>query len=779
MLELFRKYQSYIYLAVTVVIAISFSLSNTQSTIVLDPVRDQVVFTAIDGENIRRHELDEMVTFISTDNYDKQAFQGAWGPNFLNNGVIRDDLLKTGLGAILATNYLNDLSPDLDSRFQKEKAYKPYQHPQTQFIGQEAAWMGYAPKINENLKTLQTELTANSEKAFNARIGLFLAEMDFPHFYSRYIIESQEKQFNFVTHDRALDEIDLSLFGYHTQEDWFGPRFIRLAGQFIINAAKVAEQKGYEVSKEEALADLLRNSQISYNQNLKNSNISVANSQEYYNQQLRYLGMSQAQVVKTWRQVLLFRRLFKDIGNAVFESPLTFQKFNEYASETIEGDLYTLPKELQFSDYRTLQKFEIYLSQIAKRTGNPLSLPDSFLPVSTVEKRVPGLVQKRYLIKLKEINKKNLFTKVSLKETWNFEISNWNLLKENFPELALKKGETNEERLNALESLDKTTRDRVDLFARKEITEAHPEWLIETLEKAREKVVSVGISKKGYNAIFEGLDDGESLIKELDALEINAKPIRFTANGQNYYLITVIDKSKEDEILTFSEANDTGILDVLLEDKLRLHFQKNKDLKNWVSFEESKNAVTDDYFSPLLKEIAASTKHEENSAPSLLAPLRFYSFMEEKLEQLKLNNSLYSSIEKQETEENKLSLRKSLNEQWQIEKKSSNFVKSKESDKESLFNLPALSWTTILKAPNGDISFFFVKSKGKDIGDNTLLEAVSASRKMLGDQAEKSFMHKLIKEIKDLQAISLQYLNQPVETIESEGLRQQEEFELG
>ncbi|HRD55819.1 MAG TPA: hypothetical protein PLC42_05415 [Parachlamydiaceae bacterium] len=321
MLQFLRKYQSYIYLAVTIVIVISFSFFGTQSTIVLDPVRDQVVFVAIDGEPIRRHELDEMVAFISTDNYDKQAFQGAWGPNFLNNGVIRDNLLKTGLGTILAFNYLEDLKPDLVSRFQKEKSYKPYQHPQAKFIGQESVWAGYAPKISENLKVLQNESSPASEKAFDARVQLFLNEFEFPHYYSRYVIESQEKQFNFISHDPVLDQTDLSIFGYHTQEDWFGSRFIRLAAQFIINAAKIAEQKGYEVTKEEAFADLLKNSQLSYNQNANNPNIGVANSQEYYNQQLRLLGMSQAQVVKTWRQVLLFRRLFKDVGNAVFKSP--------------------------------------------------------------------------------------------------------------------------------------------------------------------------------------------------------------------------------------------------------------------------------------------------------------------------------------------------------------------------------------------------------------------------------------------------------------------------
>ena len=102
MLEFFRKYQSIIYIFVTVVIVISFSFFGTYSTIVSNPVRDQVVFTAIDGTAVKRSDLDEMVIFISTDSQDKLLFGGAWGPNFLNDGVIRKDVLTTGMGEVLA-----------------------------------------------------------------------------------------------------------------------------------------------------------------------------------------------------------------------------------------------------------------------------------------------------------------------------------------------------------------------------------------------------------------------------------------------------------------------------------------------------------------------------------------------------------------------------------------------------------------------------------------------------------------------------------------------------
>ena len=47
---------------------------------------------------------------------------------------------------------------------------------------------------------------------------------------------------SWVSPDPSLERTDLFLFGYHFIEDWFGPRFIRLVSEFIINAARAAEQ---------------------------------------------------------------------------------------------------------------------------------------------------------------------------------------------------------------------------------------------------------------------------------------------------------------------------------------------------------------------------------------------------------------------------------------------------------------------------------------------------------------------------------------------------------
>src|ERR1700733_10225613 len=91
MLDFFRRYQRYFFLVITVVIIISFSFFGTYSTLGSNTWREQIAFKAINGCEVTRSDVDEMALFLATDNEDKLLYGGAWGPNFLNDGVIRKD----------------------------------------------------------------------------------------------------------------------------------------------------------------------------------------------------------------------------------------------------------------------------------------------------------------------------------------------------------------------------------------------------------------------------------------------------------------------------------------------------------------------------------------------------------------------------------------------------------------------------------------------------------------------------------------------------------------
>ena len=755
MLEFFRKYQTYFFILITIVIVISFSFFGTYNTLPANTLHEQVVFKAVDGTEVTRHELEQMVNFISSDSHDKLMFGGIWGPNFLNDGVVSKDILASGLGTILLETYPEMMAIDLDSRQAKEHRNHLYVHPQANFISIEGAWAYMMPEMKQYYNSLRKASNGISHEAFSARVNLYLGERKFTPYLLKQVLRYQEKQFNWISPDPNLERIDLSLFGYHTLQDWFGPRFLRVVAEFIINASQVAEQKGYQISKEEAWADLQRNSEISFRQNLKNPQLGVTSSHEYLQEQLRRLSMDQTKATRVWQQVLLFRRLFQDIGNSVFIDPLSHQQFFAYAQETVEGDLYKLPPALRFGNYQQLQKFEIYLQYVAKHyKKGDLHLPREFFTAEQVKKKAAELVKKNYTLLVAQAAKKPLQSKISLKEMWQWEVQdqNWDKLKKEFPDLGIKNAHTREQRMAALDELDDLTRSKVDGYARNAIVEMHPEWLKEALESADAKEMKVAIRFEGGKPLF-GLENREFLIQLLDQAPLvsNVTPSEkekqaaeklshFTGDQNVYYKIAVIKRDADEQILTFEEANQEGALDQLSERLL-------------------KDQVADLYFDPILTAIQSDYEKTQSDTKTnkwttdRSASLRFYAYV----------RGLQESLAKGETPR---SVEDPLANQWQLEKTAYKLARSeeaKEIEVGEFFKMLEGSWTSPATPVNGDLYFFHLQRRGPSEDITAQMEKLHQAQELLSNEAQQIYMKQLMQEIKAKDAISVEYLDSAVE----------------
>lgn len=741
-----------------------------------DTGRDQTAFTAVDGSSITRSELDQMTLFLGTDSNDKLLFGGVWGPNFLNDGVIQKDFLETGLASMLAKAYMENLSNDLHNRLEKEKHYNLYSHPQAKFLNAENAWNYFAPNLKESLQALKKS-NQSDDDAFDARVSLFLAEKQFPAPSLKQVLRYQEKQYSWLPPDEALNSADLSLFGYHTVDDWFGPHFVRLISQFIINAAKIAEQKGYKVTKEEALADLMRNAETSFKQNKGSPYLALTHPQAYLSEQLRRMSMDQVQAIKVWRQVLLFRRLFQEVGNAVFVDEFEYAKFDQYAKETAVGDLYHLPKSLQFGSYKDLQKFQVYLAAVAGQKDS-LDLPKKFFSLEKISQTTPELVQKNYRLEISEVDKKNLQAKVTLKDTWNWEVNdkNWEILKQQFPELGIKSGKTREERLKSLDSLDDKTRAKIDSFARMSIVETKPEWISEALTQVKPTTEVVGIQLKGGNSFFEGLTNSTELMKKLDNASPD-QPLDLSFDQKTFYRIKVLEKDPQLEVLTFAEANLNGVLDKLLNDKLEAYYQtirgnkaasfQNVD-RTWKPLLDVQDQVADLYFEPLLKAIREDV--EKNGPESekrsvyngdFYATHRLYPFVREAKAKIQTNpetTSIYVSELNEELSKEQQKKAASLADQWKLEKQPFSFDRSgtgniKKVNVSEVFSMDVQNWSDVHVFPNGEMTFIYLKEKKEGADAGSIALKMEKVQNLLSDEAQRILMRKALQEIKTKNAI--------------------------
>ncbi|MBA2727335.1 MAG: hypothetical protein H0U49_04080 [Parachlamydiaceae bacterium] len=780
MFAFLRKYQRYFFLFISIVIIISFSFFGTYNSLPSEDARSQTAFYATDGTAISRSDLDQMVTFLGTDAEDKVLFGGYWGPNFLNDGVIKKNFLQTGLAEVIAKQFPDDIAIDLKTRLVNEKRYELYAHPNASFVSTESVWAYAAPGLIASYDFLRNSSNPVDLATFNARVKLYLGEKRLPASYLRQYLRFQEKQYSWLVPDPNLDRIDLSLFGYHTLDDWFGPSFVRLAAEFIINSAKTAELQGYSVPMDEAIADLNRNAALSFKQNVNSPNLGVTNSQEYLNEQLRLMGMDQRMAAKVWQNVMLFRRLFQDGGNAIFVDPSTFTAFTNYAKESVTGELYQLPKELRLGDYRTLQKLEFYNGAVAKSdVKQPLSLPTTFLNPAEVKKNYPELVQKRYLLKIVALDKNSLVSKVGLKETWNWEVedANWAILKKQFPDLGVLNGNNREDRFTALESLNPKIRSKVDSFAQAAILETHPEWIAKGLENGTAKTIEVSLSVKKGSTHFIGLEDASALITLLDQAEINNdaanknnKLAAFSADQRHFYRIEVLEKAPNEELITFAEANRSGTLDTLLDQKLKAYYEgiktanaakfQNED-KSWKSYGQVKEAVADLYFAKVLDALKTDSKKSPLSGDKV-APLRLRAYVQnikDKIQKEPTKVSEFIVLETEKSQENRLSVQKPIADQWKLEKQVFQTNRSSNDEKLNMTELAAISeWSELKTAPNGGL--YFIRKTDLVTSENISanLEKVKLARHQLSNDLQMVLGNRLAVKWKAQKALSLEYL---------------------
>jgi GcvH upstream region-like protein len=781
MLHHFRKYQKYIYLMITVIIVVSFSFFGTYGALGGNAVHEQIAFTNVAGKAVKRIELEEMAFFIGTDSLDKQLYGGMPGPNFLNDGVIRKDLLQTGLAYLLIEAYPELFKEEYDNKAVKEAHYKPYIHPQIPFISSVNAWSYWAPAIPKNLEALKQAKDPLSEEAFNARIALYFNQDRFPPFYLQRMLGMQEKQSGAKVPDERLVNGDFSLFGYHTVDEWFGAHFVRLMAEWIINAAALADMKGHHVSDEQALASLTQNAIKSFQENKESPYVGASNAGEYFEHQLQRMRLDKTKAVQLWRQVLLFRSLFYDIGQAVFVDAANYRSFNAHADQGLAGTLYQLPPALRVREPSDLLQLELYLNAIGKRSKEGqgmLELPSTFFTVDQILKSKPELVRKKYKLEVAKASKNTLQMKATAKDTlsWQLEPSHWEKLANQFPEIALKAlNPSSSEKIDILGSLDQGTRRRADEWTRKQIVEDHPEWIDAALAEANPKTEFYSLSPNAPSPSFNGLEKGSQLIKLLD--ENSASLAQISFDGTTYYKIKVIEKSPGLEVLSFEEAKRNGILEEMAQKELEIAYvqvrgqnptpYQNSD-KSWKSLDQVQEEVAKEYLKPIYqaikKELSAHPDAEKYKAleNDRLTPYRFAYLGRKNLETLQKSPEKKEEIARAkdsppEKGESELAAQfKWVETPFTVSRK--NFEGLAEG--EALLALKPGQWSKVVKAPNGDLYFAFANSEVT--GENNLemlREQVGKARFLLGSEAMRAYLATIIPMLKEKGAISFRFLH--------------------
>ncbi|MGM0439718.1 MAG: hypothetical protein ACQEP8_01220 [Chlamydiota bacterium] len=747
MLSFCRKYQKIIFYVVTFVVVISFSFFGTYSALSGNnhpPSRK--AFTAINRRQFSTDYLNKFVNFIGSDAEDALNSGSIWTANFLNDGVIVKDILSNGLGEMLFAQYREALKGDLQTRLAGERRYTPYYHPDVPTLNAETIWGYFAPELRQHYHALKKSTEATTPRSFHNRVMLYLAERQFPQQLLRQVLAYQQGQYSWLPADPNLQRLDLALFGYHNLKDWFGPRFMDLVGEFIINASIIAEDKGYNVSDEEVMADLLYNLSENLKAYRQHPQMAELNEQTFFSEQLRRLNIDQRIAVDIWKRVMLFRRMFDDVGNAMFAATLPYEEFQEYASETSEVEAYFLPGELQLADYSDLQKFEAYLQAVAPRySPQELSLPTKFKDPTAVAQNHPELVKKRYLVELSSADKKSLQAKVGVRETsqWQLQNDNWQKLQDQFPIIGSQPHNTAEEKLQALNTLDPRTKELVDEYTREHIVAEHPEWLEESLQQASKEQQIIALTPKENMTAILKVADPAALIEKLDKAPLNSI-VSYTPDNDLYYNITILDRSPQYEILTFGEAIN------------------NKSFNSWASTVEQENflnSLTEAIYQHFKKHSPQGALPAQ-AGKDFAASHRLYHHVHRAKQLLLKGDRSMVGQDRQQEEGNLDSLpsKNNLADQWALASQKLTIRREERNrlNPTEVFALPVDEWSIIATPADGGMRFFYVEDRYYP-EDSNLKSHIQQGQRLLGNDAQRYLMQELIKKIEAAEAISLDY----------------------
>lgn len=749
MLQFFRTYQKYFFFIIATVVISSFIFFGTFGTLDQRQTRkDKIIGKAIDGSDMSLLEISGLSRFLAADRDDLSNGGKQLSPNLLNDGVIRNNFLATGVAEILVRDNFEALKEDFEQRIHRIKNFRAYEHPDAPFVSAKAVWQRFAPDINREWSLLQS-LEGVDADSFGHLARLYHFQSALPSEWLRRILMMHEQQYNqWLRPDPRLRQDDLALFGFHSIRDWFGNDFIDLVAEFVHNAAIEAETKGYDVSLDEAKADLQHNFAESM-QKIQSAKIPL---QITYKEQLRILGLDETEAASLWRKVLLFRRYFTDRGNSVFLDKLPYSEFAAIAKEQATVDLYQWPNGLKIRNALDLFTFQTYLKAVApQEKSDPLALPSTFYSLKEIEERYPELVATRYKAKVFAVDKREASLKASLKELWAFETEEetWKSLIKEFSFLQSFSTDRSEARFSTLEKLDPVQRAKVDLFARRLLVDRHPEWIEETLKSSegeeKELILSAGCIELPHIDNPERLG---SLFKQIPSTpETALMELNWFESGEAVFRFENIEKITDPKIKTYEEALKDKSLIRIADRSLKAEFPKfRQKLPEELAGKELadvKEEIAELMLIDLKKVIQDSTSDIQEE--SHFASRRLAAIALRAREDLVENSQNLHWI--QTEGEDPLIAQFKLQ---RIEKQVNRTAEETWMSKEPFFLIPN-QWSPIHIDIDGGVSFIYLKNR--QTSREPILEQLSVGKEMLASDVQRLLAEKLLATMRKKQSV--------------------------
>lgn len=707
---------------------------------------------AMDGSSTRQEEIDAMALFFT------HLSDPRIGLLSKEEDIFMKDVVSSGLALMLIENYWPLLEKDLEPRLESYRHFRPYAHPEMHFVNAENIWMRFAPNLYGALEKFREEQDPKIQ--VKHLIDCVMAENQFPEQMLRQILFFQERQFNPEFKDPYIQSGNLALFNARSIYEIFGPKFMELATEFIYNAAMMAKANGKVVTKEEARASLIC---LAGDANKKGKEIKPKEAKAYFAAVLRKLQISDKKAVEYWQKLLLFRRIFEEVNSSIYLDSLVYDSIGQFSHEELTLNLYAMPKPLCIDSFDKMMKLEIYLDHMAKRPHDkPLNLSLQFLSPDRVKSRCPKLVAKKIGLEVAKVNLHEVSLQISLKDILQYEIDHFDALAQHTPELALKDVEGDGDKLALLQFLEPAVRKNLDDRARKSLLSQHREFIDLAFVNATKEKREITLNLDDQNSEFIGFEDNNALIEKLEKAFAEGQKtqgsslVELKGGGEELYQVEVTSVSPDYEVLTFEEADQMGVLDKLLADRLEREYPSIRSLypsefKNeagaFLPLDEVKEEVGKYVFQDLITQIQNYVKNNGIASDVLssnldtLASYRLAEFMSSAMAALQAEGDAVETFIKKEEE-------KGLESQFKLALHREVFSRAKPSPlmDENMFRMKEKEWSSLALLPGYGLAFY--KLESKRIDDEEKSKAMQKGYDILIEDAKRGVLYDLLEEMK-------------------------------
>lgn len=727
-MQFLRKHQKKLFILIAVMTVVSFSFFGSTSSFGARDVDDKKVGATARGTAIYERDLRALTQLLSLGTSD----------------VLKTDLVETGVVSLLAEKYFGEIQADFNEKLEKAKTATFYSHPQAPFISALQIWNRFSPGLVRDLKEVQAG--AVNPKTFLAYAKLYLDQQAFSPELLRTILLYEQRSYSWITPDYQLsDTRSLSLFGHHSFEDWFGSRFSDILGKFVLNTAELAEKRGYKVSQKEARADFMLMCYNATRMKAMGKEVAAHEATEYMRYLLLTAGVDESRAVQLWRKVMLVHRFFQDMQQGVLLDSIPYEQFSSFADAKASVEVYQLPEILRLKDFQSMLKVQYYLEAVSPKGKQSIGdLPRQFYSAEEVEKKHPELVTSMYELEVAKVTEDDIVSRLSLRETWNFETSDagWAQLTAQFPILSKKGSETVEGREAILDGCEADLRKKVDRLATRTLLKSNPQWIQEFFTSQTPTKVVAEIRSKGAFPPFDDIEETFALRQALQRAEIGETILFSSPDQTTHYQITVLQKPVRKEVMTLQRALEHDWLGTLLDAKLEAALADARKKEpaiyrgpdgSWKPLGEVRDHVGAYVYSDLLQRLSSdSLTYDEYAAK------RFAAMMEQAKQSIQHEREASKFL---------TATGDALVDQWTLLKRKQEIKRSDTTElpKQEMFTKALGSWSSVVTPHGGNACFFHLIER--DVGSLKIHEQVSEGQKLIGGEITKRRIQTLIEEV--------------------------------